>query len=112
MKKEVEQFKTQQSNTPKVSQSVTANKVTFAQLAQSMKNQNSDKPMPKHERHKRTITFKPQKNIVVAVEREGDIVKNDDDIRKALDGLDSDIIIERISRSSNNCFKKFCAQFS
>ena len=77
-----------------------------------MKNQNSVKPIQKHERHKRTITFKPQKNIVVTVKREGDIVKNDDDIRKAIGGLDSDIIIERISRSSNDCFKKFCVQFS
>ena len=78
-----------------MSQSVTANKVTFAQLAQAMKNQNPGRPMQKHERHKRTITFKPQNNIVVTVERDGDIVKNDDDIRKAIGGLDSDITLLR-----------------
>ena len=52
------------------------------------------------------------KNIVVSVEKDGDIIKNDDDIRRAIWGLDSDITIEKISRSSSNCFKKFCVQLS
>ena len=64
---------------------------------------------PKRNHH---ISFIPKKNIVVIVGKEGDIVANDDDIRRVIGGIDSDITIEKISRSSNNCFKRFCVQLS
>ena len=75
---------------------------------------NIHRSTPKSTTHKRRhdVAFLPKKNIVVIVEKEGDIIVNDDDIRKSIGSLDTDITIEKIFRSATNCYKKFCIQFS
>ena len=114
LKKEIAQIKIQHSMLNSESPlSSSSDSPTFAQLARSLNKQaftpSTAKPLPKR-RH--NIPFLPKKNIVVLVGKDGDIVANDDDIRRVIGRLDSDITIEKISRSSANCFKKFCVQLS
>ena len=110
LKKELAEMKRlPSSQIPRIPSTGVAGARTFSDLARELGDTSSVHTMKKP---KRTIPFLPNKNIVVSVEKDGDIIKNDDDIRRAIGGLDSDITIERISRSSSNCFKKFCVQLS